>query len=259
MIPPGVRVERRERVAVVVLDRPARRNAITLDMWSGLPGVFAGLGMDAAICGIVLTGAGGTFSAGADIAEFAAVRATPEQGEAYERAVDACCDGIARTGKPVVAAISGFCIGGACNLAMACDFRFMAPDVRWGIPAAKLSIVYGVRGTARLYSLVGLTEAKRIMFSGERYDTARALANGFADEAAADPVARAVAFCTGLATNAPLSIAGAKLLLNGYANAERGLDPAAAREAILRAVASEDYAEGRTAFAEKRRPVFRGR
>ena len=254
----GLRLSREGAVAIVTLDRPDKRNAISLAMWSGLPDLFAGIATESNIRGIVLTGAGGNFSAGADIGEFAAVRASPAQGKAYEVAVDTGCDAIVSCPKPVVAAIAGFCIGGACNLAMACDFRFMAPDARWSIPAARLSIVYGIRGTARLHALVGLTEAKRIMFTGARYDAAHALGCGFADEVAADPVPRAVEFIGAMADNAPLSIAGAKYLLNGIADPAGGPDPARAAAVIAQAVASRDYEEGRQAFVEKRRPMFQG-
>lgn len=246
-------------VAAITLNRPHRRNAITLAMWDELPRILARLQEESAVRMIVLHGAGGTFSAGADIAEFATVRATAGQGEAYERSVDRCSDAIEAVGKPVVAAIEGFCLGGGCHLAMACDFRFLAPSARIGIPAARLSIVYGVRSTARLLALVGLPAAKRILYTAEQLGAEEACRLGFGDRIDADPLAAAHAFGAELADNAPLSIAGAKLILNGLAMGEGALDTAAAEDAVLRAVRSADYAEGRLAFAEKRRPAFSGR
>lgn len=255
----GIDVTREGTVATVTLNRPARRNAVTLAMWQGLASLFDELGRDDALRGVVLTGAGGTFSAGADIAEFERTRASTEQGLAYEVAVDAACDAIAGLGRPVVAAIRGHCYGGACNLAMACDFRIVGPDARMAIPAAKLSIVYGVRGMARLLALVGLAEAKRVFFSGRPFDAEHALRTGFADQSSDDPVSAAKELLGGLSDLAPLSIAGAKAILTALAMPDRPFDAGAADAHILRALNSADYAEGRAAFVEKRAARFRGR
>jgi len=254
----GLRVERAGDICTVFLDRPDRRNAITLAMWQGLAALFGDLAKDESIRGVILTGAGDCFSAGADIADFEATRASIEQGIAYEVAVDAACDAVAALGRPVIAAIRGFCYGGACNLAMSCDFRFVAPGAQMAIPAAKLSIVYGERGTARLLALVGLAEAKRIFFSARPFDADRALKTGFADALEADPVAAAHAWLKDVADLAPLSIAGAKVILNMAAMPEQPFDGAAAHKAILRALSSDDYKEGRAAFAAKRPPQFKG-
>ena len=244
-------------VAVVTLDRPRQRNAMTLAMWRDVARVIGELGQDADVRAILLTGAGGHFSVGADISEFDQVRATSEQSAAYEVAVDACSDAIAAAPKPTIAVMSGYCLGGGCHLAMACDFRIADPSASFGIPAARLSIVYGMRSTQRLLALVGLTQAKRILFTGERFDAEHALRIGFVDAAADDAMRAARDFAGGLARNAPLSIAGAKLMLNALAMGN--LDPAAAQAVIDRAGDSEDYREGRRAFAEKREPAFRGR
>ena len=254
----GLAVARDGDLVTVTLDRPSRRNAVTLAMWRALAGIFEDFARDRSIRGVILTGAGGTFSAGADIADFEQTRASREQGIAYEVAVDAACDSIAGLGRPVVAAIDGFCMGGACNLAMACDFRFVSPRATMAIPAAKLSIVYGVRGTARLLALVGLSEAKRIFFGAGRFEAERALANGFADRIEADPVVAARAYLTELAALAPLSIGGAKAILNALSHPDTPFDMAAADALIERALTSRDYAEGRAAFAAKRAPRFEG-
>jgi enoyl-CoA hydratase/carnithine racemase len=246
-------------IATVTLNRPAERNAVSLAMWRELARLFDLLGRDPAVRGIVLTGAGGNFSVGADISEFGRVRASVAQSAEYERAVDAASAAIAATPKPVVAAIEGYCLGGGCHLSLACDFRFAAPDARLGIPAARLSIVYGVASTRRLLALVGLAAARRILYAAERLEAETALGLGLVDRVVDAPAAAAVGFLAGLADNAPLSIAGAKFILNGLAIDERPLDSAAAQAVIDRASESDDYREGRTAFAEKRRPAFTGR
>lgn len=175
-------------VAVVTINRPGRRNAMTLAMWQEVARQFRALGEDDAVRAIILTGANGQFSVGADISEFDVVRADAAQSTAYEEAVDACSEAIASAPKPTIAAVSGFCLGGGCHLAMACDFRFAGRTATFGIPAARLSIVYGLRSTQRLYALVGLARAKRILFSAETFSATEAVRIGFADAEVDDPL-----------------------------------------------------------------------
>lgn len=254
----GIRIEREDDVVSIIFDRPERRNAVDFVQWQAIATIFTELAKDHSLRGVILTGAGGCFSAGADISDFETTRATPEQGIAYEVAVDAACDAISSLGRPVIAAIEGYCYGGACNLAMACDFRFAAPSARMAIPAGKLSIVYGVRGTVRLLALVGLTEAKRIFYSAREFDAAHGLRIGFIDRVETDPVTAARDWLDSVKHIAPLSIEGAKSILNRAAMPDTIFDAALAHQAIFRALTSQDYKEGRAAFSEKRRPRFTG-
>jgi enoyl-CoA hydratase/carnithine racemase len=246
-----------DKVAVVTLNRPAQRNAMTLAMWRDVARIFNELGDDAGVRAIILTGAGGNFSVGADVAEFAAVRSNLAESAAYEVAVDASSDAIAAVPKPVIAVLEGYCLGGGCHLSMPCDFRFAHADAWIGIPAAKLGIVYGISSTQRLLALVGPTNAKRMLYAAERFAAAEALEMGFADRVCADPMAEARTFAAQMAALAPLSIAGAKRILTDLAMG--ALDRHAAQALIDGASDSEDYREGRKAFAEKRAPAFRGR
>lgn len=255
----GAKADGAYKAAVVTLNRPERRNAMSLAMWRGLGQIFTELGNNPEVRAIILTGAGGNFSAGADISEFATVRATVEQGVEYEVAVDECCDRIAATPKPTIAVVNGFCMGGACNLAMSCDFRFAASAAQFGIPAARLSIVYGVRGTQRLLALVGVANAKRILYSAQKFDADEAHRIGFADRVAADPMQAAKSFAAIMAENAPLTIAGTKVLLTGLTMGLGTLDDATVNQVIDRAIGSEDYRDARQAFVEKRQPVFAGK
>jgi enoyl-CoA hydratase/carnithine racemase len=253
-----ISVMRHDGIARVSLNRPAVRNAVTLAMWRELATIFAGFADEPEVRAVVLTGSGNSFSVGADISEFGKIRLDKQQSTDYEVAVDACSNAIATLGKPVVAAISGYCLGGGCHLALACDFRFADRTGALGIPAAKLSIVYGVRSVQRLLALVGIANAKRILYSADRYSAEQAKAMGLVDEIHEDAVLAAEQFLQHLAANAPLSIAGAKFMLNGLSMGCGALDLTAAQELIDAASDSEDFKEGRRAFAEKRPPRFRG-
>jgi enoyl-CoA hydratase/carnithine racemase len=255
---------------------------MTLAMWSALPSILSALERNHDVRAVILTGSGEDFSAGADISEFEKVRADIEQATAYEVAVDACCDAIFNFSKPTIAVLRGYCLGGGAHLAMSCDFRYAEEKAIFGIPAAKLSIIYGVRGTRKLLSLVGLTEAKKIMLGAQRFDAVKALQIGFIDHIAisrpaskislwerllgarskaviGDPMVSAREFAQLMAENAPLSMAGAKSQLNGMSRGTGALDLNDAEILIAEAAGSEDYREGRQAFASKRKPNFHGR
>jgi enoyl-CoA hydratase/carnithine racemase len=256
---PDILVATKDSIGVVTLNRVETFNAVKLSMWLELADIFSNLAHDDAIRAIVLTGAGANFCVGADVTEFDRIRENRDQSAAYEVAVDACSAAIAGISKPVISAISGYCLGGGCHLALACDFRFADHTAKFGIPSAKLSIVYGVKSVQRLLTIVGIANAKRMLYSGERYDAERSWGMGLVDEIGDDAVGAALAFAGTLARNAPLSIAGAKFMLNGLSLGDGGLDVAAAQRLIDQAADSDDFREGRKAFIEKRAPRFRGR
>jgi len=256
---PDILVTTQDGIGVVTLNRAEAFNAVKLSMWRELADIFSNFAHDDSIRAIVLTGAGANFCVGADVTEFNAIRENREQSAAYEVSVDACSAAIANIPKPVIAAISGYCLGGGCHLALSCDFRFADTTAMLGIPSAKLSIVYGVKSVQRLLAITGIANAKRMLYSAERYNAGLAWGMGLVDEVIDDVVAAAKEFAGKLAQNAPLSIAGAKFMLNGLSLGEGALDVTAAQRLIDQAADSDDFREGRRAFSERRAPRFRGR
>ena len=246
-------------IATVTLNRPARRNAVTLAMWREIGQRFRDFADDPAVRVVVLTGSGGHFCAGADISEFDTVRTGVDDGAAYEHAVDGASEAIMALGKPSIAAISGFCIGGGVGLAIACDFRIADRTARLAIPAARLGIVYGPIDSRNLLNLVGLARAKEILMTARRLEAEEAQRIGLVDRVADDLAREVSEFAATLADNAPLSIAGSKLILQALAAGEADERAAEIDAMLARALASADYREGVRAFAEKRRPGFTGR
>lgn len=253
-----IKIEMSDGISRVILNRPQVKNAVTLAMWRELAEIFSSFASDPEVRGVVLKGAGKDFSVGADISEFEKIRDDRQQSAAYELAVDACSAAIASLGKPVIAVISGYCLGGGCHLALACDFRFGDRTATLGIPSARLSIVYGVNSVKRLLALTGVSNAKRILYSADHYQAEQARSMGLIDELHEDAALEAEKFLQRLTSNAPLSIAGAKFMLSGLSMGAGALDLAAAHRLIDAASDSEDFKEGRRAFAEKRAPRFRG-
>lgn len=253
-------IERRDSgIAVVTINRPRRRNAISSSLWRELRSTFESFADAQDVRAVILTGAEGHFSAGADISEFSELRADSEMGQVYETDVEACYEAIFSLPKPTVAAVDGYAVGGGCALAMTCDFRVSSPRAAFGIPAARLGIVYSPRECRMLQTLVGIANAKRILFSGDTVPAGRALEIGLVDELSDDdPVAAAAGLLKGMADNAPIAIAGMKLTLNAIAHDRLDDQEASIREITDRAFDSEDYREGAKAFIEKRKPAFVG-
>ncbi|GAA3039630.1 enoyl-CoA hydratase/isomerase family protein [Kitasatospora albolonga] len=253
---PGLRATVDGAVATLVLDRPERRNAVTLAMWRALPGVLDRLAAAPGVRALLLTGAGGTFSAGADIAELSEVYADPDRAEAYHAQNVAAEQALAAFPHPTVAVVHGHCVGGGCQLAVACDLRFVAHDARLGITPAKLGVVYPAVPTTRLARLVGPARAKYLLFSGELVDARRAELFGLADEVhpAAELDARAHEFAAMLATRSPQTLGAAKAALEAGPGVEDARAALAPWERKSRR--SPDVREGLAAFLERRPPRF---
>lgn len=247
-------------VAIVTIDRRARRNALDLRAWRDLAANFRALAALREVRLVILTGSGGHFCAGADISEFARVRSDSASGALYEREVAACYAAIRDLPQPSIAAIEGACAGGGCAIALSCDFRVMHRSARFGIPATKLGTIYTVEECRLLFSIVGLANAKRILYSGELFDVVAAREMRFADVVAKEgAVDTALIFAAQMMANAPLAIAGSKLILQALAAGEVERHRAQIDALVKQALDSEDYREGAAAFLEKRLARFTGR
>lgn len=254
-------VEKRGAVGWIVFDHPARRNAINDAMWRDIPPAMARFDADGEVRCIAFRGAGTeAFAAGADISEFEKKRAERASVAQYDGLLDQVLHSIQGSRKPSVAMIHGFCLGGGLEVALACDLRYCAQSGQFGIPAAKLGLAYNIEGHKRLLETVGHARAREIMFLGRRYASAEALAIGLVHQVVPDD--QLEGFVQGilqtLAGNAPLSIANSKTMIEEFVKSSGMPDSAAMHAAMERCARSADYEEGRRAFMEKRKPVFKG-
>ncbi len=246
-------------VRTITIQRPEKLNALNSEVIAELNHAFAGAGIDPGVRAIVLTGAGDkAFVAGADISEMTAL--TPLQLRDFSRHGQALMLAIERLGKPVLAAINGFALGGGFELAMACQLRIAAASARIGQPEVKLGLIPGFGGTQRLLRLAGRAAALELCLTGEPIDAARAYQLGLvnrvvpADELAAE----AAALAARLAALAPQALRGIidAIARGGECTLDQGLDYESQVFALL--ASSQDMREGTSAFLEKRKAVFTG-
>jgi enoyl-CoA hydratase/carnithine racemase len=256
----NVLYEKKDAIAYVTVNRPKVLNALNTSTWADLRTAFEGARDDATVLGVILTGAGDkAFIAGADIGELAHANAIDaEQSSRFGQDV---LDLIENLGKPVIAAVNGFALGGGCETAMACTIRIAADSAKFGQPEVKLGLLPGGGGTQRLPRLVGKGRALQLILSGEMISAQEAYRIGLVNEVvpAADLNTRAEAILKEITSNAPIAI---KFALEA---ANKGVETSQAEGLLLEAsyfglcAATEDKKEGTTAFLEKRTPQFHGR
>jgi enoyl-CoA hydratase/carnithine racemase len=252
-----LKVEVAGDVATLTLNRPEKKNALTLAMWTALPGLLARIAADPAAKVLVVRGAGGTFAAGADIGEFETVYATPDSTRAYFDRVGAAMEALATFEKPTVAMIEGACVGGGLGLALCCDLRIAATDAKLALTPGKLGLVYSLPDTRRLVQAVGLSKAKDILFTGRLIEAEEALSIGLVDGLhAPDALDAAVAEKTAqIAAASQWTARRAKAIVGLIADGETA-DTAETARWLIEAVEGGDFREGRDAFLGKRKPVF---
>jgi enoyl-CoA hydratase/carnithine racemase len=251
-----LRVTRDGHVAVLTIDRPEKRNAMTVGMWAALPGVLADLADDADVRVLVVTGAGPSFCAGADITDLLRGEDPADPMADVRRHNLAAQAALREFPKPTVAMIRGHCIGGGVELATCCDLRFADPTSVFGVTPAKVGIVYTPSSTKALIDLVGPSMTKYLLFSGELVDAGTALRTGLVDRvvdagALEDEVRR---FADVLASRSALTQRSTKEVVAALTAGEDG--EAAVAPWYLETIARGELAEGVAAFAERRPPRF---
>ena len=256
----NVLYEKKGPIAYVTLNRPKVMNALNKATINELRAAFEDAREDSVVHGVILTGGGEkAFAAGADIAEIA--NNTAVEAEEGTRRGQALTDLIENLGKPVIAAVNGFALGGGCELAMACSIRIAAESAKFGQPEVKLGVIPGYGGTQRMPRLIGRGRALKLILSGDIIDAAEAYRIGLVDELVpgASLIERAEAILKKIVANAPLSVKYALEAVN------KGLETSVAEglliEASLFAVcaSTDDKKEGTSAFLEKRAPKFHGK
>ena len=246
-------------IGEIIISNPERKNAMTYEMWRHLRMSVEELNANDYAKVVVVRGAGSTFVAGADISEFRTIRQTGTSGVEYDEATEAAVLALARTPKPTIAAIAGYCFGGGLAIATACDFQIADVDAKFQIPAALLGVSYPPRALERLIHMIGPSNAKRLIFTAARIDAQSALSLGLISEVAYNSVdLRVEEFARSLAENAPLSLRATKRLIEIILCKDDDLDEVGAQMSEM-TLGSLDYSEALTAFEEGRKPNFQGR
>ena len=240
----------------------ARHNALSVDMWEAVPQLLAPAEADERVRLVVFSGAGEkAFVSGADISQFEDMRAAREAVTRYEQMAETALTSISRFSKPTLACIRGWCIGGGVNVAISCDLRIASSDSVFSIPAARLGLGYRYSAMKNLVDLIGPGAAKDLFFTARRIDAAEAKTMGLISRVCEpDQLPGLLAEYTGaLAVNAPLTIRTAKAIMGEILKPSPDLDMDLCQQMIRGCFDSADYAEGRKAFMEKRKPVFTGK
>jgi len=255
---PALKLSRQDATAILTLDRLEALNALNLRVFDELEAAFTTLAKDPTLRCVILTGAGKAFVAGADIKEMAAFSSV--QARAFSRRGQQVMNLIEGFPRPVIAAVNGFALGGGCELAMACDLRIASEKAKAGQPEVNLGVTPGFAGTQRLAGLVGRSQAKYLLFTGEIISADRALQIGLFDEVVAPEqlLPRCLEIATLTATKGPVAVSYCKHAVNVSAESTLAQGQAYETELFAQAFATQDQKEGMTAFIEKRPAIFTG-
>lgn len=254
--------EVRDGIGWITFNDPQRHNAVSFDMWEAIPIALDAFGDDPAIRAVVVTGAGDrAFVSGANIAQFDQLRAGESAVDAYERVAEGAQLSLYDFPKPTVARINGYCIGGGLNIALCCDLRIASDASVFSLPAARLGLGYRISAIRNLVTVVGAAAALEIFLTAARFDAEHAQRIGILQRVA--PVATLDAslavWLDSLQSNAPLTMKAGKAMIRQLQRIGPEVDLEAMRALIMACFSSDDYREGRDAFAQKRQPVFTGK
>lgn len=248
-------------IGKIIFNNPERHNAVSFDMWESAERMLAELLENDDVHVIVLAGAGGkAFVSGADISKFESERATRDAVLAYNEKTAAVYGGVHQASKPTIAMIQGHCIGGGLGLAVSCDIRICTTKSKFGLPAAKLGLGYPYDGLKRLSHAVGLAYAKDICYTGKIFDADHASKIGLVQAVLSDDEIESYVqdYADSIAKNAPMTVRSMKNIFNNIAREAKDRELEVCQELVDACFSSNDYVEGRTAFMEKRPPVFTG-
>lgn len=254
---PPLYLTRSGPVGELVLNRPAKRNALTRAMWQALPGLLEEALAEADLRVLIVRGEGGSFASGADITEFEDVYATPESADAFSEEVADALEALSAFPLPTIARIEGACIGAGCGLALACDLRYAAEDAKFGITPAKLGLLYPLNDTRRLVDAVGQAVARDMLFSARHLDAEEAAGTGLVNACipASELGGKVQEMAEMIASRSADSLRGLKIILGQIGRGVRN-DTEESRALFRRAFDSTDFSEGYRAFLEKRAPDF---
>lgn len=254
--------EKQGPIGWLTFNNPARRNAISIDMWEAIPQVLDRFEQDAEVRVIVLKGEGDkAFVSGADVSQYEKQRSSAEGIQYYEEIASRVQDRLQGCDKVLVAMIRGYCLGAGINISLCCDLRIAAEDARLGVPAAKLGLGYRASSLKNLVDTIGPAYAREVLVTGRQFKAEEAKAMGLVHRVT--PVAEleplVLEYCAMISENAPLTIRASKRIVRELLRSSAAFDAQACAALVKQCFDSQDYIEGRRAFMEKRKPVFQGK
>jgi len=254
--------EKQGPIGWLTFNNPARRNAISIDMWEAIPKALDRFEQDPEVRAIVLKGEGDkAFVSGADVSQYEKQRSSAEGIQYYEEIAGRVAERLQSCDKVIIAMIRGYCLGAGVNIALCCDLRIAAEDAKLGIPAAKLGLGYRAASLKNLVDIVGPAYAREVLITGRHFNAGEAKTMGLVHRVA--PVAEleslVLEYCATISENAPLTIRASKRIIRELLKSSAAFDAEACAALVNACFESQDYIEGRRAFMEKRKPVFQGK
>ncbi len=254
--------EKQGPIGWLTFNNPARRNAVSIDMWEAIPKALDRFERDPEVRVIVLKGEGDkAFVSGADVSQYEKQRSSAEGIQYYEEIAGRVSERLQSCDKVIIAMIRGYCLGAGVNIALCCDLRIAAEDAKLGIPAAKLGLGYRAASLKNLVDVVGPAYAREVLITGRQFSAAEAKTMGLVHRVA--PVAEleslVLEYCAMISENAPLTIRASKRTVRELLKSSATFDAETCAALVKACFESQDYIEGRRAFMEKRKPVFQGK